>query len=113
MHPQPFYMPPHLHFVMKSVYDAVGEKKSVMDLSKIGMIKIPGELEAYVDRFDFIIGVLPNPHENCAVLGYKGKTYINFTRDIQKSNLELYFHEELRAIGIRAKVESNRRWKEC
>lgn len=101
------------NFVMKSVYDAVGEKKSVMDLSNLGIIKIPSELEKYVDRFDFIIGALPNTHENCAVLGYKGKTYINFTRDIQKSNLELYFHEELRAIGIRAKVESNRRWKEC
>lgn len=97
------------NFVMKSVYDAVGEKKSVMDLSNIGIIKIPKELEAYVDRFDFIIGALPNTHENCAVLGYKGKTYINFTRDIQKSNLELYFYEELREIGIRATVESNRR----
>lgn len=97
------------NFVMKTIYDAVGEKKSVMDLSNLGIIKIPDALSEYVDRFDFIIGALPNTHENCAVLGYKGKTYINFARDIQRSNLELYFYEELRAIGLRAKVESNRR----
>lgn len=97
------------NFVMKSVYDAVGEKKSVMDLSNLGIIQVPSEMEQYVDRFDFIIGTLPNTHENCAVLAYKGKTYISFTRDIQKSNLELYFYEQFREIGIHAKVESNRR----
>jgi hypothetical protein len=97
------------NFVMKSIYDAVGEKKSFMDMSNLGVVKLPDPLMEYVDRLDFIIGTLPNTHQNCAMLSYKGKTYINFVRDTQKPTLELYFYEELRAIGIKVKVESNQR----
>ena len=43
------------------------------------------------------------------MLSYGGTVYLNFTRNIRQSKLELYFYEQLRQEGIHVKVESNRR----
>ncbi len=99
------------NFAMKAVFNAVGETKSSITLSNIGKITVPPEMEKYVERMDFVIGKQSNIPYACAVLSYKDKLYINFTRTIEESALELEFFKVLRDFGIELTVESNKRIK--
>lgn len=97
------------NIAMKMVYNAVGEKKACLDMSNLGIVKLPEIMNDYVERFDFIIGPLPETPYNCAVITYNGKVNISFVRNVRKPELELAFFEQLRALGVHVKVESNQR----
>lgn len=97
------------NIAMKMVYNAVGEKKACLDISNLGIVELPDIMENYVDRFDFIIGPLPETPYNCAVITYKGKVNISFARSVRKPELELAFFQQLRDLGVKVKVESNQR----
>ena len=96
------------NFVMKAVYDSVGEKKSCMTMSNLGLVKIPNEMEEYVERFDFILGVQSSAPYNCGVISYGDTVYMNFIRNVRKADLEYHFQLVLEELGIKAEVESNR-----
>ena len=95
------------NLVMKLVFNAVGERKSCLSLSNLGAVKIPKEMEAYVQRFDFILGVQATAPYNCGVLSYGDTLYVNFIRNIQEPMLEYQFYCVLRDMGIPVTVESN------
>lgn len=97
------------NIAMKMVYNAVGEKKACLDMSNLGVVDLPDIMKDYVERFDFIIGPLPETPYNCAVITYNGVVNISFVRNVRKPELELAFYEQLRALGIHVKVESNQR----
>ena len=94
--------------VMRLVFDNVGEKKSCMSMSNMGRIKVPEEMERYILRFDFILGVQAAAPYNCGLLTYGDTVYINFIRDIREPELERHFYAVLRELGLSATVESNR-----
>lgn len=96
------------NFVMKAVYDAVGERKSCLSLSNLGAVQLPEEMKPYVQRLDFILGVQATTPYNCGVLSYNGTLYINFIRGIRHPELEAHFHRVLQELGLPAEVESNR-----
>lgn len=96
------------NFVMKAVFDSVGEKKSCLSLSNLGTIQVPSEMSSYIERFDFILGVQATAPYNCGVLSYDGMLYINFIRKIREADLEMHFHRVLQDMGITAEVESNK-----
>lgn len=93
--------------VMKGVFNAVGEKKCCLTLSNLGVVKLPDELAEHVERMDFTINVPATTHHNSAVISYGDKMYISFVRNIREPELELRFHEILRDMGVRMRVESN------
>lgn len=97
------------NIAMKMVYNAVGEKKACLDMSNLGIVTLPEIMKDYVERFDFIIGPLPETPYNCAVITYNGKVNISFVRNVRKPELELAFFEQLRGLGVKVKVESNQR----
>ena len=97
------------NIAMKMVYNAVGEKKACLDMSNLGVVNLPEIMKEYVERFDFIIGPLPETPYNCAVITYGGQVNISFVRNVQKPELELAFFEQLRDLGVHVKVESNQR----
>ncbi len=97
------------NIAMKMVYNAVGEKKACLDMSNLGIVTLPDVMKEYVKRFDFIIGPLPETPYNCAVVTYNGTVNISFVRNVRKPELELAFYEQLRALGVHVKVESNQR----
>lgn len=97
------------NIAMKMVYNAVGEKKACLDMSNLGIVNLPDVMKEYVERFDFIIGPLPETPYNCAVITYNGKVNISFVRNVRKPELELAFFEQLRDLGVKVKVESNQR----
>ena len=94
---------------MKLVYNMVGESKACLSLSNLGQVQIPAEMQPYVTRFDFVLGAQAQQHNNCGVLSYAGKLYINLTRNIREPKLERAFFTDLRGLGLHVKVESNQR----
>lgn len=97
------------NIVMKAVFDAVGERKSCLSLSNLGAVKLPEEMEAYVERLDFILGVQATAPYNCGVISYRDTLYINFIRNIREPGLESHFYRVLREFGLPVQVQSNRR----
>lgn len=98
---------PIKNLVMKAVFDAVGEKKSCLSMSNLGVIRVPEEMEPYIQRFDFILGVQAAAPYNCGVVTYGDTVYINFIRNIRQPELERHFYAVLRELGIPVTVESN------
>ncbi len=96
------------NLVMKAVFDAVGERKSSLSLSNLGALKIPKEMEDYVQRADFILGVQSTKPYNCALISYKDTLHLTFIRNIKEPELESHFYEVLQQLGISAEVESNK-----
>lgn len=97
------------NLVMKTVFNAVGEKKSCLTFSNLGVCKLPPEMEKYVTRMGFVLGVQANAPYNAGFITYKDKMYLNFVRNIKEPLLEKEFYEVIKALGIRPCVESNSR----
>lgn len=95
------------NFVMKAVYDSVGEKKSCINFSNLGLMKLPEEMDKYVERADFILGAQAMNPYNCSAISYNGTLYMNFTRNIRENGLEMRFYEIMRDLGINVEAESN------
>lgn len=95
------------NLVMKAVFLAVGERKSCLCLSNLGQVTLPKEMEAYVERLDFILSSQAMSPHNCGVLSYKDTLYVNFTRNIVEPNLEREFFLVLREMGLPVEVQSN------
>ena len=95
------------NFVMKAIFDSVGERKSCMSMSNLGAIKLPEVMVPYVERFDFILGVQATAPYNCGVVSFGDMLYVNFIRNIREAHFEYHFHRVLQQMGIVAEVESN------
>lgn len=94
---------------MKFVYHLVGERKTCLSISNLGRITVPEEMKEYITRMEFVIGAQSVRKNNCAILSYDGKMYINFLRTIRESTLEREFFRSLRKMGLHIKIESNSR----
>ena len=94
---------------MRLVYALSGESKGCLNISNMGTVTLPEEMEPYVERFDFVIGVQYSYPNNCSVVSWKGKTYISMIRGIRDSELERLFFSSLVEKGIPVDIESNRR----
>lgn len=95
------------NFVMKAVFNSVGERKSCFSMSNLGAVKLPKEMMPYVERLDFVLGVQAAAPYNCGVISYGDTVYVNFIRNIQEAEVEYHFHRVLEEMGIVAEVESN------
>lgn len=98
---------PIKNIVMKAVFDTVGERKSCLTMSNLGLVRLPEIMKQYITRMDFILGVQAAAPYNCGVISYDDKIIINFIRNIRESRLEYHFFEVLREFGIPVTVQSN------
>lgn len=97
------------NLAMKVVFDTVGECKSCLCLSNLGVVRLPEVMAPYVARMDFIIGVQAKAPHNCGVLTWNDTVYINCIRSIREPELELHFYRVLHQLSLPVKVESNQR----
>jgi len=97
------------NIAMKIVFNAVGEKKSCLALSNLGVCKLPPEIEKYVTKMGFVLGVQANAPYNSGLITFKDKMYLNFIRNIKEPLLEREFSSVLKENGIKATVEGNSR----
>ena len=97
------------NLAMKAVFDTVGECKSCLCLSNLGVVRLPEVMAPYVAQINFIIGVQAKAPHNCGVLTWNDTVYINCIRSIREPELELHFYRVLHQLGLPVKVESNQR----
>ena len=95
------------NIVMKIVFDLTGERKSCLSMSNLGQVKLPREMEQYVDRVDFILGVQAMTPYNCGVVSYGNSLYMNFIRGVRETGLEYRFFKVLQEQGISVQAQSN------
>lgn len=96
-------------FVMRLVYRARGESGGCLNVSNLGPAAVPAVMEPYIERFEFIIGVQYSYPNNCSVLSYGGRTFINMIRSTRESELERLFFSRLVELGVGVDIESNQR----
>ncbi|MCR5088049.1 MAG: hypothetical protein K6C08_00880 [Oscillospiraceae bacterium] len=94
--------------VMNSVYRRSGESGGCLNISNLGQLKLPDEMEQHIRRLEFIIGPQRSYPNNCSILSYGGRTYINMIRNIRESELERRFFSALVEEGLAVDIESNR-----
>lgn len=97
------------NIIMRQVYSAVGERKGCLNISNLGSTAVPKEMEPYVERLEFIIGVQKTYPNNCSVASCGNKTCINMIRNIEEPTLERKFFSRLVELGIPVTIESNER----
>lgn len=95
------------NFVMKMIYNAVGERKTCITLSNLGKAEMPQELAQYIDRMDFVLSVPASSHHNCSVISFGDVTTMTFVRNITETELEKRVHRILKGFGITVTAESN------
>lgn len=97
------------NFVMKLIFNAVGERKSCFTFSNLGVVTAPDEFSRYVDRLDFVLGCQAAAPYNTSAITYNGKIYLNVIRNISEPVLERKIYEVLRELGVPHTAESNTR----
>lgn len=97
------------NLAMRAVFDTVGEIKSCICMSNMGVVKLPEVMRGYVKRMDFIIGVQAKSPYNCGIVTYGDTMYLNLVRNTVEPLLESHLWEELKKAGVHVKVESNQR----
>ncbi len=95
------------NFVMKMVFNAVGERKSCFTFSNLGAVQLPDEMKPYITRFGFVLSPQASSPYNTSAISYGDTLAINFIRNTKEPTLEAHFHDVMRRLGIRMKVESN------
>ena len=97
------------NIAMKAVFDAVGECKSCLCLSNLGVVQLPDAMHPYIRRFDFVIGPQANAPHNCGVITWGETAYVSCVRSIKEPELERHLYEAFKALGLHVKAESNAR----
>ena len=97
------------NLVMNAVYAHSGESGGSLNISNITNLPLPKIMGPYMERMEFIIGPQRSYPNNCSVLSFGGRTYINMIRSIRESELERRFFSRLVELGIPVEIECNRR----
>ena len=93
--------------VMRAVYDRRGERLGCLNVSNLGVQKLPAAMAPYVERMEFIIGVQYSYPNNCSVVTANGVTLVNMIRSIESSELERRFFSRLVELGVPVSIETN------
>lgn len=97
------------NLVMKTVFMLVGEKKSTLSISNLGLVKFPEPMEEYIDRLDLVLSVQSNAPYNSGIITYRDNLNLSLIRNIKEPRLEKALHNVFKECGIHVKVESNDR----
>jgi hypothetical protein len=89
------------------IYKRLGENLYSGTISNLGLIKLPEEMEKYIERIEFIPAPGTVNKTGCSVTGFKDSLYISFGRLINEAELERTFFTKLVKMGIHIKIESN------
>ena len=95
--------------IVRQFYIKVQNKQSSAGLTNLGIAKVPGDMEKYIEGFDVLMGQPFSSRNNCAIVSYQGVTSVNFASSIIEADVERYFFRKLVKDGIHVKIQSNRR----
>ena len=96
------------NIIINAIFNMAGESRITSTMTNIGVIDVPDEMVAHVERFDAMLGALRHNKVNCAVCTYKDILNICFTSTIKETAVEKEFFTFLVKMGLHVKLESNR-----
>ena len=98
---------PFKNFVMPFIYVWIGERVYTSSISNLGIVKLPREIEPFVDAIEFF----PAPSETnkikMCMSAYKEKIYLSFGRTTENTEIEMHFFRRMVKLGIPVKMETN------
>ena len=94
--------------VLKLYYIMNGDRYNSSTLSNLGLVRLPEEMERYVERVSFMLGAGMNP-VFCACVSFGNKLCMNIARTIVEPLVERQFFALLSGMGIHITLESNGR----
>lgn len=98
--------------VVRKFYSSVQDGQSSAGLTNVGIVKVPAEMQPFIERFDVLMGQPFSPRTNCAIVSYKNLLTVNFTSSIVETDVERYFFRKLVSDGIPVKIETNRKMED-
>lgn len=99
-------LPLFLKKALMKVAFLLNEKSTCMTISNLGIIKVPKEMQSYMERFDFILSSRRKSPYNCGITSYDDKLYINFTRNTKYPILERKFIELSEEFDLNFTIET-------
>ena len=93
--------------VMRAVYSRRGERMGCLNISNLGVQKLPEAMAPYVERMEFIIGVQYSYPNNCSVVTCGGETVISMIRSTESPELERRFFSTWVELGVPVSIETN------
>lgn len=93
--------------VLRTAFNAFGEKLFTCALSNVGEVKVPEGMEEYIERFDFILGPPVLNLLNCSVCSFKDDMIITFTKVMYETEIERFFFRFLAEKGMKITIETN------
>lgn len=94
--------------VVRQFYKRVQDKQSSAGLTNLGVVEVPEEMKAHVERFEVLMGQPFSARTNCAVVSYGNTISISFASSIVEADVERLFFRKLVQEGIHVKIETNR-----
>ena len=94
-------------FIMRLIYNRRGESKGCINVSNLGVIRVPEAMAPFVRRMEFIIGTQRSYPNNCSAATFGDETYINMIRNIREPELERRFFSRLVELDVPVTVETN------
>ena len=92
-------------FIKHPVIDLIcrikGDRYCSQTLSNLGNVILPEAVAPYMEEMDFILGRQRGTSGAAAAVGYNGRIFVNFTRNIAEKDFENYFYDQLRDLGVK------------
>ena len=93
--------------VMRAVYRRRGERLGCLNVSNLGVQRLPAAMAPYVARMEFIIGVQYSYPNNCSQVTCRGVTVVSMIRSTESPELERRFFSRLVELGVPVSIETN------
>lgn len=84
-----------------------GDNYSSTTLSNFGLVRLPADMAAHVNRIDFFLGRAAKRRCQATAVSFGGRTFIDFSRTYAEADIERRFFAKLVALGVPVEVESN------
>lgn len=94
------------NWIMRLVFDTIGETVAAFCLSNLGDIKLPAAMEPYVDRVEFILGPQAKSPYNVSLTSWQGTAFLNVSRSCRESYLEQKVFPFLVELGLEVEIEA-------
>ncbi|HOX92996.1 MAG TPA: hypothetical protein PLC54_08720, partial [Spirochaetales bacterium] len=94
-------------FFARLFFESMGEGMMSGMLSNLGPVSMPQELEAHIERFDFVGAPSTIIKTGASMLSWKGMAYISFHSLAQSRDVERLFFSRLAWLGLDVRVESS------
>jgi NRPS condensation-like uncharacterized protein len=95
------------NFVIRYLSNTQGHAQFSGDISNLGAIRLPKELEEHVEDMGVLLGPTYHSMTGCGVVGYKDHIHINFGRINKHPRVEKHVFRRLVEMGVHVSIRSN------